>query len=111
MAALLARETLPGQTALNNGSQSGSASRAGRRTEFEIGYGIPLFDGTFTGTPNLGVSLSDGGASTQRLGWRLTAATSDDSSLAFDVGATRSKSADGTVSHDYGAQLRVIVRW
>ena len=111
MDALLSRETLPGLTAFDNSSASGSKPRAAKRTEFEVGYGIPLFDGTFTGTPNLGVSLSDGGARSQRLGWRLSAATSDDFSWEFNVGATRTESANGKTSNDYGAQLRVIIRW
>ena len=37
------------------------------------GYGIALFGGGFTGTPNLGFGLSDTGRD-YRLGWRLTSA-------------------------------------
>ena len=52
------------------------------RLEGEIGYGLPLFGGRFTGMPNLGLGLSNGGARDYRLGWRLTRGTGDGS---FDL--------------------------
>ena len=35
---------------------------------------MALFGGRFTGTPNLGFGMADGGARDYRLGWRLTSA-------------------------------------
>ena len=60
--ALLRRETLTGLGA-NDDSDA-------RRLELTAGYGIAMFDGRFTGTPELGVGLSDTGRD-YRLGWRL----------------------------------------
>ena len=42
---------------------------AAGRLESEIGYGIAMFDGGITGTPNVGFGLSDR-ARDYRLGWR-----------------------------------------
>ena len=76
MDALLARETLAGLAA-DPGSGAGAGDNGGAasagRLEAELGYGIALFGGGFTGTPNLGVGLSDAGRD-YRLGWRLTSA-------------------------------------
>ena len=43
---------------------------AGRRIDAGVGYGMPVFGGRFTGTPELGVGLSDG-VRDYRIGWRL----------------------------------------
>ena len=69
MDALLGRETLAGLAANDNGDTTASAGRL----EAELGYGIALFGGGFTGTPHLGVGLSESGRD-YRLGWRLTSA-------------------------------------
>ena len=55
MDALLGRETLAGLAANDNGDTTASAGRL----EAELGYGIALFGGGFTGTPHLGFGLSD----------------------------------------------------
>ena len=54
MDALLGRETLAGLAANDDG---GTASAAAWRRS--LGYGIALFGGGFTGTPNLGIGLSE----------------------------------------------------
>ena len=43
---------------------------AGRRIDAKAGYGIAVFGGRFTGTPELGMGLSDG-VRDYRIGWRL----------------------------------------
>ena len=53
MDALLGRETLAGLAANDNGDTTASAGRL----EAELGYGIAMFSGGFTGTPHLGVGL------------------------------------------------------
>ena len=40
----------------------------------EMGYGMGLLGIRFTGTPNLGFGMSDGGVRDYRIGWRLTPA-------------------------------------
>ena len=57
MAALFARKTLAGLASENDGAGFETSSRL----EGRIGYGIAQFGGGFTGTPNLGFGLSDGG--------------------------------------------------
>ena len=44
---------------------------AGRRIDARVGYGLPVFGGRFTGTPELSMGLSDG-AREYRIGWRLS---------------------------------------
>ena len=44
---------------------------AGRRIDARVGYGLPVFGGRFTGTPEFGLGLSDGNRD-YRIGWRLT---------------------------------------
>ena len=68
MDALLSRETLAGLAA--NDEDSGGRFEASSRLEGELGYGLPAFGGAFTGTPNVGFALSDGGAREWRLGGR-----------------------------------------
>ena len=45
-----------GDLALGAGDNSDA-----RRLELTAGYGIAMFGGRFTGTPEIGVGLSDGG--------------------------------------------------
>ena len=61
---------------------------AAGRLESEIGYGIAMFDGGITGTPNVGFGLSDR-ARDYRLGWRQTPALRGDRRFAIDLDATR----------------------
>ena len=76
MDALLGRETLAGLAANDNGDTTASTGRL----EAELGYGIAMFGGGFTGTPHLGVGLSDTGRD-YRLDWRLTSARRGDPGL------------------------------
>ena len=52
----------------------GGPFEATRGFQAEAGYGLPLFGGRFTGTPNLGLGLANGEARDWRVGWRLTSA-------------------------------------
>ena len=60
----LGRETLAALVGDEDGSRGG-------RLEVEAGYGFPIADGRFTGTPYLGFGLS-GGRWEHRMGYRLT---------------------------------------
>ena len=44
---------------------------AGRRIDARVGYGLPVFGGRFTGTPEFGLGVSDGNRE-YRIGWRLS---------------------------------------
>ena len=66
-----------------------------RRLEAKLGYGFALFDGRYTGTPVLGLGLSDAARETT-LGWRLAEARSAGLAFALDVEGARQESPAGT---------------
>ena len=103
MDALLGRETLAGLAANDDG---GTASAG--RLEGELGYGIALFDGGFTGTPNLGVGFSETSRD-YRVGWRLSSARRGDPGFRIDLDATRREAANADAEH--GLMLRGTIRW
>ena len=106
MDALFARETLAGLAANDNGDTTASAGRL----EAELGYGIATFDGGFTGTPHLGVGLTDTGRD-YRLGWRLTSARRGDPGFEINLDATRSEAANADEAPQHGLMLRGSIRW
>ena len=104
--ALLTSETLAGLAANDNGG----GFRTAGRLEGEIGYGIALRGGGFTGTPNLGFGLSDGGARDLRVGWRLASAVPRDAGFEVNLDATRKEPAnDAALEH--GVLLNGTLRW
>ena len=64
-----------------------------------------MFGGQFTGTPEIGLGLSEAGRD-YSLGWRLTCAGSGAVSLEFSVEARRRESANDDVSPEHGIGLR-----
>ena len=102
MEALLGRETLAGLA--DNGDTTASAGRL----EAELGYGIAMFDGGFTGTPHLGVGLTETGRD-YRLGWRLTSAQPGDPGFEIRLEATRREAVNADTGH--GIALRGTIRW
>ena len=83
------------------------------RIEGEIGYGLPAFGDRYTGTPNLGFGLSDGGTREYRLGWRLARANGSSSgsfgSFALSLDATRSEPANNNDSGTGTAPKHAVV--
>ena len=104
MEALLGRDTLAGLAANDNGDTTASAGRL----EAELGYGIAMFGGGFTGTPHLGFGLSDTGRD-YRLGWRLTSVRRGDPGFEIGLDATRRDAANADAEH--GVMLRGTIRW
>ncbi len=102
MEALLGRETLAGLA--DNGDTTASAGRL----EAELGYGIAMFDGGFTGTSHLGVGLTETGRD-YRLGWRLTSAQPGGPGFEIRLEATRRETANADTGH--GIALRGVIRW
>ena len=96
--ALLGRETLAGLGA--------SDSSDARRLELTAGYGIAMFGGRFTGTPELGVGLSDTGRD-YRLGWRLGLGSSGATSFELGLEATRRESANDNADPEHTAGFRI----
>ena len=111
MNALLGRETLAGLAAdpgLGAGAgDNGGAASAGR-LEAELGYGIALFGGGFTGTPNIGIGLSDTSRD-YRLGWRLKSARKGAAGFELGLDATRREAAGDDAEH--GLAVRLSIRW
>ena len=92
------------QTLAANGEATPSS-----RLDTEVGYGLAVFGGGFTGTPNVGFGLSDT-ARDLRLGWRLTpAAASGGTGFELSVDATRREAANAAAEH--GVMLRSRLRW
>ena len=107
MDALLTRETLARLAANDNG---GDVFGTAGRLEGEIGYGIAPFGGGFTGMPNLGFGLSDGGARDWRVGWRLTSAVPRGPGFEISLDATRKEPANDAAP-EHGVSLIGTLRW
>ena len=97
--------------ALAPGGGAGSGFEAVRSLTAEAGYGLALFGGRFTGTPNVGFGMSDGGARDYRIGWRLTTAARGHPGFEVSFDATRREAAGDPGPVDHGAMLRGAVRW
>ena len=111
MNALLGRETLAGLAAdpgLGAGAGDNGGTASAGRLEAELGYGIALFGGGFTGTPNIGIGLSDT-ARDYRLGWRLTSARKGAAGFELGLDATRREAANADAEH--GLAVRLSIRW
>ena len=108
MDALLGRETLAGLAANDDGAGRFEASS---RLDAELGYGWPAFGGGFTGTPNIGFGLSDGGARDWRIGWRLAPAGAAAAGFEMNLDATRSEPANDADPPVHGVMLRGAMRW
>ena len=104
MDALLGRDTLAGLAASDRTESVPSTGRL----EAKLGYGIPMFGGGVTGTPHLGMGLSDTGRA-YRLGWRLTSALRGEPGFEIGLEATRREGGDKNAEH--AVILRGTMRW
>lgn len=75
------------------------------KIETEFGYGVGAFGGRGVLTPYSGLSLSEDGARTWRLGGRLAAGQN----LTFSLEGGRRETAGGTPDH--GVMLRATTNW
>ena len=94
-------------------AQGGNTFDPESRVEGEIGYRVGVLGDRFTGTPNIGFGLSDGGSREYRLGWRLARAnggsTGSFGSFALSLDATRSEPASNNESGSGTAPAHAIV--
>ena len=94
----------------------GAEFEASRGLDAELGYGLSLFGDRFTGTPNLGLGVSDT-ARAYRIGWRLTSVVRGDPGFEVNLDATRREAANdngaasGSGKADHGVMLRAAIRW
>ena len=107
--ALLARTTLDGLAANDNG---GGGDLESRRLELKLGYGLSAFGDGFTWTPEAGFGLSDTGRD-YSLGWRLVRRSSagDIGALELAFEATRRESANDDAPAEHAVGLRLTARW
>ena len=78
------------------------ANELERRTlEARLGYGFALFDGRYTGTPEIGLGLTDASRETV-LGWRLDEETRGGLAFGLDVEGARQESAGAEAAHRFG---------
>jgi len=95
--ALLARETMAEPAAYGG---IGGASRLQARA----GYGLPIGEGRFIGTPQLGFGLSEG-RHDYTLGWHLSVARQQDLDLTVGVEASRRENPDAS-DPEHGVMLQ-----
>ena len=79
------------------------------RLDTEFGYGLPVFGGGFTGTPNVGFGMSEA-ARDYRIGWRLTPAAANTSGFEVNLDAVRREAANDNDA-EHGVMLRSLFRW
>ncbi len=78
------------------------------RWALEAAYGVPVFGGRFTGSPQVGLGFA-GTARTYTVGWRLTpeaASASTTSALSFGFQAGRRESAMAQPEHTVGIEVQ-----
>ncbi|MCY3672417.1 MAG: hypothetical protein OXH14_15270, partial [Alphaproteobacteria bacterium] len=81
------------------------------RLDAELGYGMALFGGRFTGTPNVGFGMADGGVRDYRIGWRLASVMAGDPGFEVSLDAIRREAAGGNIRPEHGVVLRSLIRW
>ena len=107
MDALLGRVTLA-DLAANDDEDSDFEPSS--RLEGEFGYGLPVFGGEFTGTPNVGFGLTEG-ARDYRIGWRLKTVRQDPVGFELSLDATRREAANDEYGPEHAVMLQTAVRW
>ena len=112
MEALLQRQSMAEVAATDD---NGEAVRfvADSRLEAELGYGLPLWDGAFTLTPNIGFAFSET-VRDYRIGWRLSPTPSPAAAyhpLELELDVTRSERTDSDAPATHGVMLRSTLLW
>ena len=100
--ALMSQDTLPGFITEDGDIDEYSSAN---RLNGEIGYGIPILGGNFTGTPNAGFSISRN-SNDYRVGWRLAA---ENTMVEVNLDATHRENTDTQSEND--VMLRMSLKW
>ena len=87
-----------------------SAGQGGGRLDARVGYGMALLDGQFTGTPELGLGLSEAGRD-WLLGWRLGLAETKRVSFNLRLEGTRREPVNDDLAPEHWIGLTAIMRW
>ena len=86
----------------------GGDNDAAGRLDATVGYGFALFDGRWTGTPELGLGLTDTYRETV-LGWRLDPARSTAYGLRLE--GSRHEPVSGAEAPEHRVRVRLTARW
>ena len=105
MDALLGRGTLEGLAANDNGDELQQ-----RSLELKMGYGFAVFGNRFTGTPEVGLRLSNGHRE-MSLGWRLALERGGPVSMELGLEATRREAANDDEEPVNALMLHTQIRW
>ncbi|KKZ11836.1 MAG: hypothetical protein TE42_06745, partial [Candidatus Synechococcus spongiarum SP3] len=110
MDALLQRRSMAEVVATDHGGPAHFT--AASRLELELSYGLPLWDGAFTATPNIGFGISEH-VRDYRIGWRLSPAPQDNPpvQLQLEMDATRSETTGGDALAEHEVTLRTHSIW
>ena len=110
MDALLQRQSMADLAVNDNGGAVHFA--AASRLEAELGFGLPLLNGAFIATPNIGFGISDHFRD-YHIGWRLTPSPQDNPGvqLQLEMDATRSESTGGAALSEHEVMLRSTLLW
>ena len=93
------------ETAWSLGAANDDEDELRRRTlEATLGYGLPLFEGRYTGTPELGLGLSEIGRE-YSIRWRLAQARRSGIVFGLDVEGSRHESMVGDTRPEYRLAL------
>ena len=98
------------ETAMAFGAGSADGDDSGRRLEARFGYGFAVFGGRYTGTPELGLGLTERSRETS-LGWRIAGARRE--ALDFDVRleASRLELTNDARDPEHQIGLTMTARW
>ena len=100
---------LGAETARVPGAANADGDELRRRTlEAKLGYGVAVFGGRYTGTPELGLGLSQARREVT-LGWRLAGARRDDIELRFET--SRLDAANDDREPEYRIGFKLTARW
>ena len=105
MDALLGRGTLDGLAANDDGDELEQ-----RSLKLKMGYGLGVFGDRFTGTPEVGLGLSDGHRE-MSLGWRLALEQAGPVSMELGLEATRREAANDAEEPVNALMLHGQFRW
>ena len=112
MEALLQRRSMAELAATDN--DGAARFVAAGRLEAELGYGLPLWDGAFTLTPNIGFAFSEN-VRDYRIGWKFSPASQGNTTaprqLELELDATRSETTGGDGPAEHGVMLRSMFLW
>ena len=88
----------------------GHADDPGRRLEAKFGYGLAVWGGRYTATPEIGIGLSEGTRETS-LGWRIAGPRRDNLGLDIGIEGSRLQPAGGHRTPEHRVEFSITASW